>query len=160
MLFREVRRLVVGQSRKVEETPSTELNLVSNQPGLGDLRVRVFTDIHDIDPADWDQLLGPDDVLMSHSFVRVCQEAQIENAQFWHLIVSEGHRIVAVATLHRMFVNLELLSEGLTRSLIRTLKQRWAGLLRIPVMFCGLPVSLGQSCLRISENANFGRVFE
>jgi predicted N-acyltransferase len=123
------------------------------QPGSG-LRLQVYRDIREIEAARWDSVLGPDDVLMSHSFVRACQEARIEDAEFWHLLISKGEEIVCVATLYRMRVNLELLSSGLTRRLVERLKGHWPGFFRLPVLFCGLPVSSGQPCLKIAARAD------
>lgn len=122
------------------------------------LSMRVYRDIGEADAREWDSILGSDDVLMSHRFVRVCQEARIENAEFWHLLVSGNDGLVCVATLHRMWVNLELLSDGLTRTLIQTVKDRWLRVLNIPVLFCGLPVSCGRPCLKIRGEADSGLV--
>jgi predicted N-acyltransferase len=124
------------------------------KPASG-LRLRVYRDIREVEALEWDSVLGPDDLLMSHSFVRACQEAGIEDAEFWHLLISKGEEIVCVATLYRMRVNLELLSNGLTRRLVERLKGTWPGFFRLPVLFCGLPVSSGQPCLKISSHDDF-----
>src|ERR1051325_8374578 len=107
----------------------------------GGLRLRVSRDIREVEASEWDSVLGPDDLLMSHSFIRACQEARIEDAEFWHLLVYSDEQLVCVATLYRMWVNLELLSNGLTRKLVERLKGMWPGFFRLPVLFCGLPVS-------------------
>lgn len=122
------------------------------------LRVNVYRDICEVEEALWDSVLEPDDLLMSHRFIRACQQARIEDAEFWHLLISEGEEIVGIATLHCMHVNLELLSNGLTRKLVERLKTRWQGFLRLPVLFCGLPVSCGEPCLKISARADFNEV--
>ena len=119
------------------------------------LEIHVYRDIRHISAAEWDSVLGPDDLLMSHRFVEACQQARIEDAAFWHLLISKNDKTIGVATLHRMFVNLELLTSGLTRKLVDQLKARWPGFLRLPVLFCGLPVSCGQPCLKISCDAQF-----
>lgn len=121
----------------------------------GGLRVRVCRDIREVEAPEWDSVLGADDLLMSHSFIRACQEARIEDAEFWHLLIYSGERIVCVASLYRMSVNLELLSSGVTRRLVERLKGAWPGFFRLPVLFCGLPVSSGQPCLKISPEADF-----
>lgn len=122
------------------------------------LTVRVYRDIGEVEPAEWDSLLGPGDLLMSHRFVLACQRAGIEDAVFWHILIYDGEELVGVATLHRMSVNLELLSGGLTRQLVGRVKGRWPGFLRLPVLFCGLPVSCGEPCLKISPRADFEEV--
>ena len=124
----------------------------------GGLTVRVYRDINEIPAAEWDSVLGPDDLLMSHRFVLTCQQARIEEASFWHLLIAKDGEIVGIATLHRMLVNLELLSNGLTRKLVDQLKGQWTGFFRLPVLFCGLPVSCGEPCLKINSTENFAEV--
>lgn len=119
------------------------------------LEIRVYRDISHVAAAAWDSVLEPDDLLMSHRFVQTCQQARIDDAEFWHLLILKDDEIIGVATLHRMFVNLELLANGLTRKLVDQLKRRWPGFLRLPVLFCGLPVSCGQPCLKIIAGAHF-----
>ena len=124
---------------------------------INGLEIRVYRDISDVAAAEWDSVLGPDDLLMSHRFVQACQQARIENAAFWHLLIRKNNELIGVATLHRMFVNLELLANGVTRKLVDQLKARTPGFLRLPVLFCGLPVSCGQPCLKITPGLHFER---
>ncbi len=122
------------------------------------LHVRVHRDINEIAAGEWDSLLEPGDLPMSHRFIRVCQESRVENADYWHLVIADGDETVCVATLHRMEVNLELLSSGLTRTIAANVKKHWPGFLRLPVLFCGLPVSCGAPCLKIRAGADADRV--
>lgn len=122
---------------------------------INGLDIRVYKDIEGIDAAEWDALLGPDDLLMSHRFIRACQQARIENAEFWHIVIRKDREVVGIATLHRMRVNLELLSNGLTRKLVRQIKSVRPNFFQLPVLFCGLPVSSGQPCLKISPRVDF-----
>lgn len=123
------------------------------------LDIRVYRDIDEIDAAEWDALLGSEDLLMSHRFIRACQQARIENAEFWHLVIKKDDEVVGIATLHRIIVNLELLSNGLTRKLVRRMKSVWPNFFRLPVLFCGLPISSGQPCLKISSEVDFNHAF-
>ncbi|HKY29773.1 MAG TPA: GNAT family N-acetyltransferase [Pyrinomonadaceae bacterium] len=123
------------------------------------LDIRVYRDIDEIDAAEWDALLGPEDLLMSHRFIRACQQARIENAEFWHLVIKKDDAVVGIATLHRIIVNLELLSNGLTRKLVRVMKSVWPNFFRLPVLFCGLPISSAQPCLKISSEVDFNHAF-
>jgi hypothetical protein len=114
----------------------------------------VFRDIGEVAPAEWDSLLGPDDLQQSHAFVRLCQRSGVEDADYWHLIFSQGGRPCGVASLCRMFVSLDLLSNDLPRGLVGAVRRSWPGFLRVPVLFCGLPVSFGQPCLEIAPWAD------
>jgi hypothetical protein len=123
------------------------------------LRLQVYRDIDAIAAAEWDSLLGPDDLQMSHRFVRLCQQSGVEDADYWHLLVYERDQLCAVASLSRMSVRLDLLSTGLTRALIRTVRRLRPGFLEVPVLFCGLPVSFGQPCVKLAAWADAGAVW-
>jgi hypothetical protein len=123
------------------------------------LRVQVFRHIDEIAPTEWDSLLNPDDLQMSYRFVRLCQQSRVENADYWHLLVHERERLCAVASLSRMAVRLDLLSTGLTRTLIQAIRRVRPGFLEVPVLFCGLPVSFGQPCVKLAPWADTGAVW-
>jgi len=110
--------------------------------------VRVFRTIADVEPAEWDSLLGADDLQATHRFIRTCEEARVENAEYRHVMVDDAAGLAAVASLSVMTVKLDLLSTGLTRRAIRWARQLHPRFLQVPIVFCGLPVSFGRSCLR------------
>jgi predicted N-acyltransferase len=120
--------------------------------------VRVFRSIEDVDPAEWDSLLDADDLQATHRFIRTCEEARVENAAYRHLMVDDGAGLAAVASLSVMTVKLDLLSTGLTRRAIRWARRLRQGFLEVPIVFCGLPVSFGRSCLRFRADAERGPV--
>lgn len=124
----------------------------------GPLRLRVRRNIDDIDAAEWDSLLDAEDLQLSHRFVRLCQRSGVEGADYWHLLVYEGDRLCCVASLSRMHVCLDVLSSGVTRALIRSVRRRFPAFLRIPLLCCGLPVSFGQPCLKLAPWADAGAV--
>ncbi len=117
-------------------------------------QIHIFRDIHQVDPAQWDALLGPNDQQLSHRFIRVCQDANIEDAEYWHLVVTDAHGVAAICTLSRLVVPFDACPVGMTRVLIDTIRKAYHDFLRIPILFCGLPVSFGQSCLRFRPDAH------
>jgi predicted N-acyltransferase len=122
------------------------------------IEVRLFRDVNEVPAAAWDGLLDPDDLQQSHRFVRLCQESRVEDADSWHLMLYQGERLCATATLSRMYARLDLLSSGLPRGLVGAVRRAWPGFLRVPVLFCGLPVSFGQPCLKLAPWADAAAV--
>ncbi len=118
------------------------------------LEVRLFRNSNDVPAALWDSLLGPDDLQMSHRFVRLCQEARVENADYWHLMIYQEGELCCVTTLSRMTLYLDLLAGDWPQSLSRTVRRCWPGFLRLPILFDGLPVSFGQPCLKLAPWAD------
>ncbi len=123
-------------------------------PGEFGPQVRVFRDIRQVDARQWDSLLGPEDLQVSHRFIRTCQESSVENAEYWHVMVHDANGLCCVATLSRFHISLDVLCQGWTRAAIRTVRRFYWGFLRIPMLFCGLPVSFGQPGLRIRDDAD------
>jgi len=120
----------------------------------GRFTVRRAADITAFDRAAWDAVLDPDDLQTTHRFISVCQDARVEAAAYRHVMVLGDGVVDAVASFSRMDVRLELLSPTPFRSLVGRAR-RWAPrLLRVPVAFCGLPVSFGRPCLAMRRGAD------
>ncbi|HYY55728.1 MAG TPA: GNAT family N-acetyltransferase [Pyrinomonadaceae bacterium] len=128
--------------------------------GSGAYTVRVFERIEEVDAAEWDSILGVDDIQATHRFIKTCQSAKVENASYRHLTIYDGEGLVCVASLSMMLVSLDLLSTGATRALIHALRGLRAGFLRVPLLLCGLPVSFGNSCIRFRVGADSARIIE
>jgi hypothetical protein len=116
--------------------------------------VRTVQDIAAVDPAEWDALVDPDDLQASHRFVTVCQRSGVEDADYRHVLVYDGAQPVAIASFSRMDARLDLLAWRPLRALAARIRRRRPRFLRLPVAFCGLPVSFGRSCLRIRPGAD------
>ncbi len=122
--------------------------------------IHVFDRIEEVDAAVWDSIIGPDDLQATHSFIRTCQSAAVEQASYRHLMIYEGDRLVSVASLSLMPVSLDLLSSGIPRKIIRLLRRLRPDFLRIQLLLCGLPVSFGNSCIRFRAGADTRRILE
>lgn len=120
----------------------------------GRYTVSACADIAAVDPGEWEAFLAPDDLQATHRFIGVCQRSRVAEAVYRHMMVRQGERLVAVASCSRMEVALDLLSTGLVRAAIRGVRRWRRNFLRVPVAFCGLPVSFAQSCLRIRPGAD------
>jgi len=118
---------------------------------MPDLESQVFTSIDDIDPALWNSMLQPGEFLASHDFVRACEKAGIGGAEFRYVLVFERGCLIGSAALFNMRVGLDLLAAGLTRSFFDVMRRVNPSLASVSVVFCGLPVSLGTSCVRLAH---------
>jgi predicted N-acyltransferase len=116
--------------------------------------LHVFRDISNVRPSDWNCLLDPEEIQMSHQFISACQESRIENAEYWHLVMCDSRGPCCVASLSRIHTSLDVLATGYTRTLLRCIRRLHKSFLQIPILFCGLPVSFGQPCLKIRQGAD------
>jgi predicted N-acyltransferase len=140
------------------------MNLLTQAAGIqkesSSYTVHVYERIEEADAAAWDSIVGPDDLQATHRFIRTCQDAAIENALYRHVMIYDRKGPVSVASLCLMQVSLDLLSSGVTRKVIRLLRSLQPDFLRIRLLFSGLPVSFGNSCIRFREGADSDRILE
>jgi hypothetical protein len=122
------------------------------------LRLDVVESIAGLDAAAWDAVGTSDDLQATHRFVRACEESGVEHATFRHVLARDAAGPAAVASFSRMDVSLDLLSTGVTRAAIRAVRRLRPGFLRVPIVFGGLPVSFGRSCLRLRPGADAPRI--
>lgn len=118
------------------------------------LEVRVHRNIAEVDPREWDSILDADDLQATHRFARVCSDSRIQDAELRHLLVRRGGRLEATASLTRLTVSLDLLSPGSPRQIAGIVRRVHPDFLRVPVIFCGLPVSFGTSSLRFAPESD------
>lgn len=116
--------------------------------------VEVQKDIAAVDASQWDSVLGPDDLQMSHRFIRACQSADIEHAEYRFVSIEDGEGIACVAALSCFDVKLELLTTRRLRTMVVGVRRAYDRFLRVRALFCGLPVSFGRPCLRFRRDAS------
>lgn len=128
---------------------------IAVRPVRRDFEVEVADRIEAFPAADWDACAaGPDDLQATHAFARAVQNARVEDAAFRFVLLRESGRAVGAAAFSRMSVRLELLAPNGLRGLVGGARRAWPGLLRVPVLLGGLPVSFGQSALRLAPGAD------
>lgn len=132
----------------------TTIETVSARPATTGYQVHTVDDIAEVDPREWDAILDPDDLQATHRFVSICQRSGVEEARYRHVVVRSAGRPAAVASLSRIDVKLELLADTRIRTIVQRIRRARPRTLVVPVAFCGLPVSFGQSCLRIAPGTD------
>ncbi|MCZ6690616.1 MAG: GNAT family N-acetyltransferase [Planctomycetota bacterium] len=125
---------------------------------MNGLSVTVHPHIDDVAHRDWDALVQPEDLQTSRGFIRVCQDSGVAGAEYRHVIFRDADGPVCIATLSRMNVAPDLLARWTSRKLVARVRRHRQDFLRIPVLFCGLPVSFGNSCLRFRPGFDGARL--
>ncbi len=115
--------------------------------------LRLVDSIAQVDPSEWNAFLDPDDLQATHRFVSLCERSQVADAAYRHVLVYQGDDLVGIASFSRMEVELDLLAGRAARAAIRFARRWRPSFARVPVAFCGLPVSFGCSLLRSRPGA-------
>lgn len=122
------------------------------------LRVVRTASINDVEETAWDSINGSQDVFHRHRFILSVEAARVEESQFWYLLFFSGEELVATAVLSAFTVSLDLFVGGGTARVIRHMR-RWApNFLKLRILMCGLPVSLGQHNLVIRDRRRMPEV--
>jgi predicted N-acyltransferase len=117
------------------------------------LRVVPYRSIHEVEETLWNSINSDQDVFHNHSFIRTVEDAGVENSQFWYLLFFCGDELVATGALSAFTVSLDLFVGGGAANFIQSLRRWWPRLMKIKVLFCGLPISLGQHNLVIRDRS-------
>jgi hypothetical protein len=114
--------------------------------------------IEDVDLAEWDRAGGGSTLFMDPRFIAATEHALRGNARFWHIVFRDRVAPVACATLCLYEVDLAVLASARVKSafgLIRHLAPRFG---RVKVLFCGLPVSLGQNSVAFARGCDAAEI--
>lgn len=113
--------------------------------------VRLERTINDISPAEWDRLNAPQGIFCTHRFLRVVEKARVENARFYYVLVYSGKKLVGTAVLSQFVVSLDLLITRGVQNVCAIIRRIWPTFMRIQILFCGIPVSIGKHTLAFDD---------
>jgi predicted N-acyltransferase len=122
------------------------------------MTVSTYHSIREVPVGLWDGLQGPGNIFHSHAFLRATEEARVEDSRSWYLVFHAGDQAVATAVLSLFTVDLVLFIGG--GEVIRFLRRFSPGFLRVRLLMCGIPVSLGQRNVSIPDPGHVGEVVD
>ena len=125
------------------------------------LTITAVESIDEVDVTAWESLRRfESDLFMDRRFIRAVERTMSAATRFWHLIVRDEQGMpVAAASCCLFKAQIALLADSSTRKYAE-FAHRWIpGGLTLPIMMCGLPVSAGQSHLRLHPDADAEAVF-
>jgi predicted N-acyltransferase len=123
---------------------------------------RLFRSIDDIDPAEWQRIVaaaGRGSVSMDRRFIAAIETGMKGNCAFWHVIVDdELGTAVACATISAFTLDLANLAHPGLTAILRRLPGALSWMRHLPLLICGLPVSLGEHSLALAVRDDSPRV--
>jgi len=122
---------------------------------------KIFHSAEDLPWDDWEQIRtrGNGDVFMDHRFLSVVETTMSDVSQLWYvLFYTDSGKPIACACLSTVRVDPVIIAGSRTRRFMKGLWRLAPSLLHINVLFCGLPVSLGQKSLLFTPEADIADV--
>lgn len=116
---------------------------------------QIYQSIDDVDPDEWDTCIDVErEIFARRGFVRAV-ERSMTDTKFNHVVFrDEQSRPVSTATICIYHIDGSLLAEGVAVRIARILERIHRSLVHVPIAVCGLPVSAGQSNLRIRTDVD------
>lgn len=116
---------------------------------------QTYQSIDDVVPDEWDACIDVErEVFARREFVRAV-ERSMTDSKFLHVVFrDEESRPVMTASMCIYHIDGSLLAEGAALRIARFLERVHRSLIHVPVAICGLPVSAGQSNLRIRSDVD------
>ncbi len=115
----------------------------------GMYQLKAFTTINDIEEFLWDSILSENSLFHSYRFVKVIEDSRVENSRFWYITIYKNGQLITTCCFSAFTMSLDLFLVEPLKNLILFFRKIYLNLLRINVLFCGLPISIGTSNLKI-----------
>jgi predicted N-acyltransferase len=107
------------------------------------------------DLREWEPFARPGDAVMDPRFLAAVERSMGEEAQFWNVLFHGPAGQPAAAAVLSLFSIDGLLFVGEPwKKWVQSLRRWFPPLLRVKALFCGLPVSTGQSHLRFAPGSD------
>jgi predicted N-acyltransferase len=122
-----------------------------------DLTHRIFSSLDTVCLDAWNQVRSTSrgDIGMDPRLLRALEATMSDVSQFWYIIMyDKAAEPVACAVLTTFPLDLAVIAGAGTQRLTNLLRRIFPSLLRVTVLFCGLPLSVGQKSLLIAPAAN------
>jgi predicted N-acyltransferase len=115
------------------------------------MKVNIERSIKQIDPVLWDAINASQGLYWTHRFVHCMESSSVEDAEYWYFIVSLGEEPVATAVLSSFVVSLDLLLPVWVQRFCSVIRRIYPSFLRLRMLFCGMPISIGKHTLTVSD---------
>ena len=119
---------------------------------------KIYRSISEIDREVWASANIDNDYFKSYGFLKIVEESNIENSQFWYFLFLFDNRIIGAAVLSSFNVALELFLDEKGKSLVYGIRKIFPNFLNIGFLFCGIPVSIGKETLLIIDAGFTGHI--
>jgi len=145
----------------MDQKIETEFNGGPATASDGELTAELYGETGQIDLTAWSAVIASDDWPMSPAVIAVQERSLAGQARIWCLAIKDrtGH-CQACAALALFRTDIVQASPKLFQSAVSTLRRFSPKVLRMGILFCGLPIPDGGSHLRIAQNADRSAVLK
>jgi predicted N-acyltransferase len=126
--------------------------MTKSDSGVTDnLRAVVVSSINQVSPEEWDRVGSSHGLFWTHRFFRALEDSGVENATYHYVLIYDDSRLMGTAVLSSFVVSLDLLLSPAVQKFCRVVRNILPRFLRIRVLFCGVPISIGKHTVALAE---------
>ena len=113
----------------------------------------IYDSIKQVDPEEWYSLIDAHlDLAMDQRLIHLLERSLSGQARFWTVLVRDRQKqLIACACLSLFQTDIVQSVSGFLQTMIQRLRQKWPNVLKLKVLFCGLPLPSAHSHFRVRE---------
>lgn len=119
----------------------------------------IYENIHEVDLEEW-YSAGATGLMMCPRFISVVESSMSKDLRAWHAVFREGSRPVGCASFALYRADACALAAPRLRGLLAAVRAVVPSFGYLKVLFCGLPVSIGESAIGLSQECEPSRLIE
>ncbi|MGA1825529.1 MAG: GNAT family N-acetyltransferase [bacterium] len=105
--------------------------------------VRVYKSITEIGAGAWDEIVGKNQLICTHNYLKAVEKSQINDCRYYYLVLYEGNQIVAHTCLYFISTYLDIFAQGVIKNMINIIRKKYKKFFILESFECGTPVALG-----------------
>lgn len=126
-------------------------------------RYKLFNSINEVTSDDWNSVCqnSKEDLFMDLRFISTVESTMSQYSKFWHVIFYDNEDVpVACTSLCRFDVDLFIFTNAHIKKAGNFFRSMFPSFMTFKILFCGLPVSIGQNHLRLTPQADHDAVMK
>lgn len=109
------------------------------------MHFKIYYSITEIEESKWDSIVSKNRIICSYRFLLAVEKSNINDCNFFYPVVYENNQILAHACTYSITTDLDTLTKGITKKIIRFIRFFWKNFLKIKFLECGTPIAIGNT---------------
>ncbi|WP_397570380.1 GNAT family N-acetyltransferase [Schlesneria sp. T3-172] len=116
----------------------------------------LYESIDDVDQEEWREICRQtNNISLDPRFLKAVEISFAAESKIWYAIFrDENGRAVAATCFSRFMVDGSMMAPSTIQNLASRVRRVWSGFMRLPILLCGLPISMCDHQLAIAENVD------
>ncbi len=109
------------------------------------MEIKVFKSVTDVEEKDWNAIVGEDQIICSHQYLKAIERSNINDCDYFYLVAYLNNEIVAHTCTYSIGFDLAIFAQGISKKIIDSIRNVFPGFLILKLFECGTPVALGNT---------------